>query len=305
MGQMMHSAAPARYSVDLHVHTSASDGSDSPADVVARARQLGIQVLGITDHDTVAGLDEAIAASRSAGVVVVPGVELSIANQPEQDFVEIHLLGYFVDHSDGALLDALKRAAAARFEQKVTTVRKLQALGFDVPVDEVLAAAGGGVPGRAHIAEVALARNPGRLRDADQFYRDYISAGGLAYTPRRYQITLPEAVELIRKAGGLPILAHPAAYRLVRDPQALVRRVAALGVAGVEGRYTYDKNRPHFGMGVETLAGLIDTYVSLAQSLGLIVTGGSDYHGARKSIEIGEGGLELNEFADLLKEVAK
>jgi len=287
----------ARFPVDLHVHTAASDGSDTPAGVVARARRLGLRALAITDHDTVAGLDEAREAGHAAGVEVVPGVEISIANQPELDCLEIHLLGYFIDPAHPDLAEALRRARCARVEQKVAAVKRLQALGFDVPVEEVLALAGCGVPGRMHIAQVAFARNPGRFADREQIFREYLSPGGKAYVPRGYQITLSEAATLIRRAGGLPVLAHPAGYRLVRDPQGLVRRAAGLGVAGLEGRYTYDKNRPHFGLDVASLGALIATYTALAGALGLALAGGSDYHGERKSIELGEQGLTDEEFA--------
>jgi predicted metal-dependent phosphoesterase TrpH len=297
MSMQVQHDAPARFPVDLHTHTSASDGSDTPAELVAEARRRGVVVLGITDHDSVAGLDAALDAGRAQGIEIVPGVELSIANQPERDFMELHLLGYGIDHHEPALVAALRRAAEARLEQKLASVRKLQSLGFDVPEAEVLALAGAGVLGRAHIAQVALARNPGRFRDAEQIFREYISPGGLAYVPRAYQIVLEEGIQLILQAGGAPVLAHPASYRQVRQPAAMVRRAAALGIAGLESRYPYDKTRPHFGAGASEPADLISYYSDLGRSLGLGMTGGSDYHGRRKNVALGEQGLTLEEYA--------
>jgi len=293
----------ARFPVDLHTHTTASDGTDSPAELVAHAREVGLEVVGITDHDTIAGLGEALEAGRTHGIEVVPGVEISVADEPDNEFLGLHLLGYFIDPNNSELLTALHQAATARTEQKLAIVHNLQRLGFDVPADEVLKLAGDGVLGRMHIARVAWSRNPDRFTDQEQIFRDYISVGGLAYEPRRYQITLEEAVKLIRQAGGSPVLAHPGAYRGVRDADAMLRRAAALGIAGLEGPYTYDKNRPHFGISLTTLAYMIAHY--LAKSLGLAVTGGSDYHGEHKAIALGERGLTLEEYDQLRGELKK
>jgi 3',5'-nucleoside bisphosphate phosphatase len=291
--------AHARFPVDLHTHTRASDGTDAPAQLILAARQAGLEVIGVTDHDTVAGLEEALAAGRTHGVDVVPGVEISIANDPALDFQELHLLGYFIDPGAADLGDALARAAAARSEQKIAIVHNLQRLGFDVPVEQVQALAGAGVLGRIHVARVLWERNAARFTDRDQIFREYISVGGKAYEPRRYQITLDEAILLIRGAGGMPALAHPGAYRAVRDIDGMARRAASLGLAGLEGPYTYDKNRPHFGASPAALEALIAHFVALADDLGLPITGGSDYHGENKSIALGEQGLTRGQYERL------
>ena len=287
------------FKIDLHTHTRASDGTDTPAQLILAARQAGLEVVGITDHDTVAGLNEALVAGQQHGIDVVPGVEISIANDPARDFQELHLLGYFIDSANDALTDALARAAHARSEQKIAIARNLQGMGFDVPVERVLELAGDGVVGRMHVAKVLWERNAERFTDWDQIFREYISVGGKAYAARRYQIALDEAIILIRDAGGLPVLAHPGAYRAVRDIDGMVRRAAALGLAGLEGPYTYDKNRPHFGIAPAQRDQMIAGYVALAKELGLVVTGGSDYHGDNKSIELGEQGLTHSQYAQL------
>ena len=296
----MHmSTCRARFPVDLHTHTQASDGADSPTQLVLAARQAGLEVAGITDHDTVAGVAEALEAGRAAGVEVVPGVEITVATDPARDFQELHLLGYFIDAGEARLVEALARAAAARREQKIAIVHHLQRLGFDVPVEEVLALAGEGVVGRMHIARVAWERNAARLGDPDRVFREYISVGGKAYEARRYEIALGEAIALIRGAGGLPVLAHPGANRVVQDIDGMVRRAAALGLAGLEGPYTYDKNRPHFGLAPAQLADMIAHYTLLAAELGLAISGGSDYHGQNKAIDLGEQGLTHPQYERL------
>ena len=292
-------ASHSHFPVDLHTHTTASDGTDSPAELVRHARETGVAVIGITDHDTVAGLEEALEAGAAHGVEVVAGVEISIADEPGRDFRELHLLGYFIDPRDPHLTEALRRAAAARNEQKLTIVRNLQDLGFDVPLDQVLALAGEGVLGRLHIAQVALTNNRDHFSDPDQLFREYISPGGLAYAPRRYKIRLEVGIALIREAGGMPVLAHPGANRVVVDMDAVVQRCAELGIGGLEGSYTYDKNRLHFGMSTQALRLMIAHYESLARHLGLVITGGSDYHGQNKSIALGEQGLALDDFRRL------
>jgi 3',5'-nucleoside bisphosphate phosphatase len=266
---------------------------------VTKAQRQGIRVLSLTDHDSVAGIDEAWEAGRSRDIEVVPGVELSIANDPERDLWEIHVLGYFVNHRHPDLVGALKRAGDARTEQKLNLARNMQALGFDVPIDEVMALAGDGAPGRMHVAQVAWQRNPGRFVDRDEIFRDYISVGGRAYVPRSFQIDMEGAAHLVRRAGGLPTLAHPGVYRWREDAEARIRQLAGMGIEGLEGPYTYDKNRPHVGMAANALDAIIERFSCLARYLDLYLTGGSDYHGARKSVALGEQGLSEAAFTAL------
>ncbi len=292
---------PARFPVDLHVHTSASDGTDTPAELVARAKAAGLRAVGITDHDSVGGVRQAMEAGRLVGVEVIAGVELSLANEPEHGAVEMHLLGYFIDPDHPALTALIQRMIEARVEQKLAIVRNLQALGFDVPEEEVLALAGGGVPGRMHIAQVAMRHNPGRFPGPEVLFREYISEGGKAYVPRRFQLTLAEGIRTIREAGGIPVLAHPGAYTAVRDIEGFIRRAAQMGLAGLEGPYPYDKNRPFLHADCGELGQMVGRFTALARTLGLVVTGGSDYHGVRKGIALGEQGLTLEEFARFLE----
>lgn len=305
MGKTTSQVPPARFPVDLHVHTNASDGTDAPAELVAKAKVAGLLVVGITDHDCVAGVRAAVEAGRQLGIQVVAGVELSLANEPAYGAVEMHLLGYFIDPDHPALTATIRRMIEARIEQKLAIARNLQKLGFDVPEEEVLALAGGGVPGRMHIAQVAVRRNPDRLPGPEVLFREYISEGGKAYVPRTFQLHLVEGIRVIRQAGGLPVLAHPGAYTSVQDMNGFIREAVDMGLAGLEGPYPYDKNRPFFRADNGELEQAVSRFTALARSLGLAVTGGSDYHGIRKDIALGEQGLTLEAFEQLLAERAK
>lgn len=305
MGKTTSQEPPACFPVDLHVHTNASDGTDAPAELVAKAKAAGLWAVGITDHDCVAGVRAAVEAGRQLGIQVVAGVELSLANEPAYGAVEMHLLGYFIDPDHPVLTATIRRMIEARIEQKLAIVRNLQKLGFDVPEEEVLALAGGGVPGRMHIAQVAVRRNPDRLSGPEVLFREYISEGGKAYVPRTFQLHLVEGIRVIRQAGGLPVLAHPGAYTSVQDMNGFIREAVDMGLAGLEGPYPYDKNRPFFRADNGELEQAVSRFTALARSLGLAVTGGSDYHGIRKDIALGEQGLTLEAFEQLLAERTK
>ena len=147
------------YPVDLQTHSTCSDGTDTPEELVAKAAAAGIRVLAVTDHDSVLGLAAAEAASRKAGVEILPAIEFSTAAEEERDFLDINILGYGIDANDPALLEMLGRVIKGRVEQKIRQVERLHTYGLHVPVEEVLALAGG-VPGRPHIAQVALKHNP-------------------------------------------------------------------------------------------------------------------------------------------------
>jgi predicted metal-dependent phosphoesterase TrpH len=284
--------------VDLHIHSTRSDGSFTPREIVELARAEGLRAIAIADHDTVEGVAEAVAAGEESGIEVVPAVELSIKNELEKDYVELHLLGYFIDHQDEELNDILDRIVQARIEQKIRQIKVLQDDGIDVNVDEVFSLVRG-VPGRLHIAEVVMRRNPGRFASKEELFAEYLTMGGKAYVKRSFSLTLAEAIQVVVKAGGVPVLAHPGAYDKVRDIEAMIRRAQEIGVQGLEIAYTYDKNRPHYGMAPLEMQALIARFETLADKLGLVKTGGSDFHGEAKDIELGEMGVSYVEFQDL------
>ena len=285
-----------QYEVDLHIHSTCSDGSFTPREIVELAKAKGLKAIALADHDTVEGVAEA--AGEGSGIEVVPAVELSIKNEQEKDFVELHLLGYFIDHQDEELNDILNRIVQARIEQKIRQIKVLQGDGIDVSVEEVFSLVGG-VPGRLHIAEVVMRRNPGRFASKEELFAEYLTVGGKAYTQRRFSLTLAEAIQVVVKAGGVPVLAHPGAYDKVKDIEAMIRRAQEIGLRGLEIAYTYNKNRPHYGLAPAEMQALLARFKALADELGLVKTGGSDFHGDEKDIELGEMGMNYAEFQEL------
>jgi hypothetical protein len=243
-------------SIDLHVHTKASDGLYSPADVVKIAVRAGVSVLGIADHDTVNGIDEALAAASEKELELIPGVEINSYNGD----AEYHILGYFLDHTNSELLRALKELRAARIRRMHRIVSKLGLIGITVNPREILRFAESGIVCRPHIAQ-ALVRNGYAASIRDAFDR-YIGEGKPAYAPRS-KLTPVEAIDIITTAGGLAALAHPGLWH----GDALIPQLAAWGIVGIEV-YSPDHT-----------AEQVARYRDIARGLGLIAIGGSDFHG--------------------------
>src|SRR5689334_11795864 len=211
---------------DLHVHSSASDGTDPPAEVMRRAALVGLDVVALTDHDTVAGLAEARAAAGP--VTLLPGMELSC----RLDGRSLHMLAYLFDPDRPELAAELARIRDDRVLRARAMVDKLAGLGVDISWEQVAAIAGEAVVGRPHIAR-AMAASGAIASPREAFTRDWIADGGRAYVDR-YALDPARAIGLVREAGGVAVLAHPRAGRdtWVTDEQ--VTRLAAAGLAGVE-----------------------------------------------------------------------
>jgi len=285
----------ARYSIDLHTHTTASDGILTPTQLVARARERGLRVVGIADHDTIAGVAEALAAGERYGLEVVPGVEFSLRHEYDKDFVGLHLLGYFIDHTTPALIEVMDKVQQGRHDQKVRQIEKLQSFGFDVPIEAVFTRASG-VPGRPHIAAVLMERNPGHFASTQQIYDEYLGVHAKAHVGRSFALTLGQACEIIKQAGGLPVFAHPGVYGSHIDPVFALRNAKAEGVEGIEVFYPYDHgHRP-----ATKRSGWIGRAQDLARELDLLQTGGTDFHGrAHDVVELGDMGLTEQQFTAL------
>lgn len=286
------------YPVDLHVHTSFSDGDLRPEEVVREAKASGIIVLGITDHDNLGGIEEALEEGKALGVEVVPGVEITVGEVEGGE--RIHILGYFINHRDEGLKSLLQEAIKARVEQKMRQIKLLQELGLKIDVEEVLARAKG-VPGRLHIAQVLLEGNPDRFQSIEQIFDEYLSRKGKAYVRREYYASISEAAEAIHRAGGVAVLAHPGIYRHPDRAEEWLLSLKGQGIMGLEVSYTYDKRRPYLGASPQVTERLISSYSSLASKLGFLKTGGSDFHGNSKGILLGERGLTFEEFEELRK----
>ncbi|MEU8121759.1 PHP domain-containing protein [Spirillospora sp. NPDC049024] len=255
--------------IDLHCHSDASDGTRRPAEVVRRARGNGVDVVALTDHDTVAGWDEA-AASLPDGLALVPGIELSC----KEGGRSLHMLGYLFDPGEPELAAELARIRDDRVIRARAMVERLRGLGAGVTWDMVRALASGEAVGRPHIARAMV--EAGVIETADEaFTSQWIAQGGRAYVDR-YALDPERAIELVRAAGGVCVLAHPRARRrgYVFEDE-VIERLAAAGLAGVE--------TDHPDHAPEDRARLR----GLAAALGLAATGSSDDHGAFTGDRIG------------------
>lgn len=244
--------------VDLHTHSSFSDGLLSPDELVEEAARRGVRVLGLTDHDTVAGIPEARAAGQRLGVEIVPGVELSTSLSGGEG---VHLLGYFIDTENPTLLEGLAGYARAREERMAHMIERLQMLGVPVAEEQVRALIGQGTVGRPHLARALIAS--GRVATIPEAFDRYIGRGKPAYVPRP-RVDPRDAIALVRAAGGVPVLAHPFSPGAV---ESVLDSLVPAGLLGMEvdyGEYSPEDR---------------ETLRAIAARRGLIATGGSDFHG--------------------------
>lgn len=289
------------YPVDLQLHSTASDGTDTPAELVALCAARGVRVIALTDHDSVLGVDEALAAGRQWGVRVIPALEFSTRSESARDLLDINILALGIRHQDAELLATLARILASRIEQKIRQIERLQTYGVAIEVDDVLARAQG-VPGRVHIAQEALARNPQRFASVADVFAQFLApdAPNSTYVARTFSLSVEDAIAVTHAAGGIAVLAHPGAYPRVRAIDDVVARLAAAGLDGIEVRYPYAYNRGHFGASAQEVAALTAHFHDLAVRHNLLITGGSDYHGqAKPGISPGMDGLTWSEWETL------
>ena len=205
---------------DLHAHTTASDGDLTPTELVRLAAEIGLGALGVTDHDTVAGIPEALRAAEEAGIALAPGVEISAEFEPGT----MHILGYFVDHADARLLEALEELRGGRDVRNRKVVSRLNELGIEVTIEEWEAEAGEESVGRPQLAKILV--DKGYVADRQQAFDTYLAKGAPAYVDR-LRMGPEESIALIREAGGLPVLAHPPQLEIDdRELEALVRHLA-------------------------------------------------------------------------------
>jgi predicted metal-dependent phosphoesterase TrpH len=278
--------------VDLHSHSTASDGTFAPRDVVRLAKEIGLVGLALTDHDTINGLAEAADEAASLDIIFIPGIEISAV--PPIENGTLHILGLCIDPADPVLLDMARQLIQARENRNPQIVEALQKLGIDVTMDQWRAKAQGGVLGRPHLA--ALLVEKGVVKTIKDAFNQYLGQGGKAYFDKE-RLPPRDAIGRIKSAGGIPVLAHPIQLRAANDAHLdrVVKDLIDLGLEGIEVMHS-----DHGPAWVEKCAALADRY-------GLLKSGGSDFHGAnKKDVHLGTAcGRKIpREFMDNLLERA-
>ena len=269
-------------SIDLHIHTTASDGTFTPEQVVSHAHQLKLKAIAITDHDTVAGSKEALRSGVPHSLGFLTGVEISSTPPPSYPGSgSFHLLGYSIRLDDPNLNRTLEKLQQARKNRNPAIINRLNKLGISITLDEVRKEAGEGQLGRPHIAQLMVKK--GVVASINEAFDQFLGTGKPAYVDKQ-RVECFKAIEIILDAGGVPVLAHPGLldYKTEDQLDELVGKLKKAGIQGMEVYYsghTQDQTR---------------LYAELAQRHGLLMTGGSDFHGAiQPEIEMGSGQGDL------------
>ena len=264
--------------IDLHIHSTASDGTLTPIEIITLARQSNLAAVSITDHDTLEGVRQVLTGKLPADMHFLSGIEISISPPPSFSISgSLHLLGYGIRTDDPGLNNALEKHRKSRNNRNPQIINKLNALGLTISYDEVQKEAGDGQLGRPHIASCLVKK--GYAAGIDDAFDRFLGTGKPAYVDR-YRITAAQAISHIRAAGGIPVLAHPDLYGLpdVETLRELVEILAKEGMMGIEVYYPEHSNE------------VTDNLIALARQLDLLMTGGTDFHGALKpEVRLGIG----------------
>ncbi len=271
--------------IDLHVHSTFSDGSMSPTELVQYAHRLGLSAIAITDHDTIEGNEEAMMVGNQLGVEVVSGIELSIKHGDSS----VHLLGYLFRPLDQMMLFTLHRLQAARLERNKVILANLTRLGVEIEMQELEKISCHGQSGRPHIAQLLMQK--GVVKNMDEAFDRYLARGGLAYAPR-VVLQADEAILMIKNAGGLAVLAHPQQLeKSGKDVSGTIGKLKSAGLDGVEVHYPTHSRQ--FKKKLQ----------AIAKKLDLLTTGGSDYHGSIRPGTSLAGGRNCRVASELLEEM--
>ncbi len=244
--------------IDLHMHSTASDGTDTPQEIITKCRKLGLKLSAVTDHDTMDSQPEAIRTARELKLRYLTGVEFSVRH-----IGELHILGYGMDTGDQELIAMMNDLRSSRVERVHEIIRVVQEHGMKISFEDVERFAKGNTLGRPHVALALIEK--GYASDLQDAFTRYLNEEGSCYVQRR-KLNPGQAIEMIRKTGGLPVLAHPKFVR-TDDIEALVTELKEMGLGGIEAYYPAHSDAD------------VERYVGIARRNGLLVTAGSDYHG--------------------------
>ena len=274
--------------IDLHVRSTASDGTFTPAELVREAKCCNLAAIALTDHDSVSGIEEASQAGQELGIEVVPGIELST----EYNETEIHVVGLYIDPQNAALKEQIRAFIDNRDNRNLKMIEKLQEHGFSISAEEIYKQNPDSVVARPHIARYLV--DTGQVKDIKTVFNKYIGDGCSCYVDR-LKISPMRAVELIHEAGGTAILAHPCLYDFKqKDLLKLIQEMLASGLDGIEAVYSCNQGSDE------------KDYREIASQYGLLLSGGSDFHGSNKPyIHLGSGKGSLKVPYEFLESIKK
>ena len=272
--------------IDLHSHSTFSDGTTTPEELIILAEQGGLSALALTDHDTTDGLPRFIAAGANSSVQTVPGIELSA----EFGETTLHILGYLFDPENADLQTTLKWVREGRSERNVQILEKLNRLGYNLTHDDIRKHSGDDLIGRPHFAAALIEK--GHFNRKDKIFQQLLGKGKAAYVDRR-RLTPEACVELIRTAGGVAVIAHPGQMKLTsRDLRRLVKKLKGHGLGGIE--VWHPTHKPHQA----------SAFLRICEDFDLVATGGSDFHGAlTPDLTLGRGFGDLEVPDDVLEKL--
>jgi len=250
--------------IDLHAHTTASDGTFTPTELISAAAKMGLAAITVTDHDTIDGLPEAFGAAHNHNIEFVPGIELSISYYTGR----FHMLGFFIDWNNSTLANRLKTLKENRVRRNDLMVARMTEMGLPITLEDILAESGGGQVGRPHMAMAMVKK--GLVNTLQEAFDKYLADGAMAHFPKD-KITVEEGLDLIHTASGIAVLAHPGQLKMADD--VLLADLYKLKEMGLDGMECYYNDHS-----TERTNDLLD----MAKRVGLAVSGGSDFHGAAK-----------------------
>ncbi|MCD8231699.1 MAG: PHP domain-containing protein [Clostridiales bacterium] len=274
--------------IDLHTHSTGSDGTFTPAELVTEAKKTGLSAIALTDHDSTDGIAELMAAGQKYGIETIPGVELSTEYAEE----EIHVVGLFIDPDNESLREQLRIFRDNRDNRNLKMIDRLREEGFDITAEAIYERNPDSVVARPHIARYLADTH--QIPDIQTAFDRYIGSGCICYV-ERYKITPMRAVELIHEAGGLAVLAHPCLYKLSDETLLqMITEMKAVGLDGIEAVYSCNEGDDE------------QKYRRIAADFGLLLSGGSDFHGSNKpQIKLGSGKGNLSVPYEFLEELKR
>ena len=287
--------------IDLHIHTNISDGEFSPKEVVDIAVKKGLNAIAITDHDTTMGISAAVEYAKGKNIEIVPGIEINCYEE-DLGFDEVHILGLLIEYKNEDLIKFTDILKQDRIEQKKQIISNLRNLGFNIKLEDIRNAENVSI-GRPHIAMELVKKYPKEFSSVRDVFDRYIGIGKPAYSERSYKVRINEAIKVIKKAKGVPILAHPGCYNY-SDSLELIKIFIGKGGQGIETTYPYDlvfsKEYDKTKAGRKILF-----FKDIAKKFGLVESGGSDFHGKIRKSTIGCVNVSYEILENIKKAVKK